>query len=120
MIRFRVPGRPVPLPRTTRRKQWTDPAWARYLGWRDAVAWSAKVAGVRPMEGEVEFAAVVRMPDRRRADADNILKGLLDALNGVAWRDDSQVTRLTMEVVRGAGVAEAGADIVIMRREGTG
>lgn len=32
----------------------------------------------------------------KRPDADNIAKGVLDALNGIAWRDDAQVTRLTV------------------------
>jgi Holliday junction resolvase RusA-like endonuclease len=33
-------------------------------------------------------------PDHRRADLDNICKAHLDALNGLAWKDDSQVDSL--------------------------
>ena len=33
-------------------------------------------------------------PDTVRPDADNIAKLVLDALNGIAWADDSQVTHL--------------------------
>lgn len=33
----------------------------------------------------------------RKCDADNIAKAVLDALNGVAWKDDRQVTRLVCE-----------------------
>lgn len=32
----------------------------------------------------------------RKPDADNIAKIVLDALNGVAWRDDTQVIQLTV------------------------
>jgi Holliday junction resolvase RusA-like endonuclease len=32
-----------------------------------------------------------------RADLDNCAKGVLDSLNGVAWHDDSQVSRLVLE-----------------------
>lgn len=36
-------------------------------------------------------------PDTHKPDADNIAKSVLDALNRVAFRDDKQVTRLTVE-----------------------
>lgn len=32
----------------------------------------------------------------RKPDADNIAKIILDALNGLAWKDDTQVSRLTV------------------------
>jgi len=35
----------------------------------------------------------------RRIDADNIAKACLDALTGIVWRDDSQVTSLAVEKV---------------------
>ena len=35
-------------------------------------------------------------PDRRRRDADNAAKTIMDALNGIAWGDDSQVAELTV------------------------
>lgn len=101
MIRFTVPGRPVPLPRTTQRKKWADPSWRRYLEWRDAVAWAAKVAGAKPLAGEVELRATFVMGDRRRSDLDNCIKGLCDALTGVAWKDDVQVRRIMGQIIRG-------------------
>ena len=36
-------------------------------------------------------------PDIHKPDADNIGKSVLDALNRVAFKDDRQVTRLTVE-----------------------
>lgn len=50
---------------------------------------------------------VTRQAWTSKPDADNIAKAVLDALKGVAWRDDSQVVKL--EVVkhdRTRGVAE--------------
>ncbi len=35
--------------------------------------------------------------DNRRVDTDNLAKLVLDALNGVAWLDDSQIVRLSVE-----------------------
>ena len=34
-------------------------------------------------------------PDTGKPDTDNIAKLVMDALNGVAWHDDSQVTKLS-------------------------
>lgn len=39
---------------------------------------------------------VASEPDIYKPDADNIAKLVLDALNGVAWADDTQVTDLTV------------------------
>lgn len=40
--------------------------------------------------------SVIREPDTHKPDADNVAKVVLDALNGVAWLDDAQVTSLTV------------------------
>ena len=40
--------------------------------------------------------SVSREPDTHKPDADNVAKVVLDALNGVAWLDDAQVTSLTV------------------------
>lgn len=32
-----------------------------------------------------------------KPDTDNIAKSILDSLNGIAYKDDKQVTRLTVE-----------------------
>lgn len=39
---------------------------------------------------------VTEEPDTLKPDADNIAKAVLDALNGVAWQDDSQVVALSV------------------------
>lgn len=41
--------------------------------------------------------SLVRQPDTLKPDADNVCKSVLDALNGVAWADDAQVTHLSVE-----------------------
>lgn len=48
-----------------------------------------------PMAGTVAVDIEAFMPDRRRRDLDNLLKGLLDALTHAGlWLDDSQVADL--------------------------
>lgn len=36
-------------------------------------------------------------PHVKRPDVDNLAKLVLDALNGIAWKDDSQVFKMTVE-----------------------
>ena len=43
-----------------------------------------------------------------RGDADNLAGSVLDALNGLVWKDDKQVTHLVARVVRGRKPGEAG------------
>jgi Holliday junction resolvase RusA-like endonuclease len=39
----------------------------------------------------------------RRPDLDNLVKAVLDALNGLAWRDDAQIHTLHISKVVAAG-----------------
>ena len=54
---------------------------------------TGKRARARMLDGEL-------LPTKK-PDADNIAKVVLDALNGVAYRDDSQVVRLAVEMEYG-------------------
>jgi len=63
------------------------------LAFRHAVRMIAMVQGVTPILGPVAVFLDVYRP-RRRGDLDNILKATLDALNGIAYRDDEQVCRI--------------------------
>ena len=78
--------------------------WRNYRGnmvvsseakhYKESAGWLAKAAGVRePFKKPVSVAITVYRPERR-GDLDNRLKVLLDALNGVAWTDDSQVVEI--------------------------
>jgi len=89
-ISFEVPGCPVPKqrPRFGRGKTYTPKATEDY---ERKVRFYALAAGLRPLRGDVTFSVLIYLPDRRRRDRDNIEKAIQDALNGVAWQDDSQV-----------------------------
>ena len=58
-------------------------AWAFKLAWR----------GGAPLLGNLAMVCVFYRPDRRRIDADNMLKLVCDAGNiAKVWSDDSQIT----------------------------
>lgn len=118
-IAFSVPGDPVPQPRpriTTRGKHGHAyvPASHPIHAYRAAIAAAAKAAGATPTDRapltlilDLVFVrpkshyrkAGVRddAPRLPRPDCSNVLKGVEDALNGVAWVDDSQVGKVIVE-----------------------
>lgn len=114
---FRVPGDPIPKgrPRTQRpgavaRRPYTP---IRTRNFESRVKDAAAAYQVRRIVGPVELLIVARWswPKsylRKRtvleeafkstgADADNIAKAIQDALNGIAFDDDRQVSRLVIE-----------------------
>jgi len=118
-ITFSVPGDPVPQPRprvSTRGgfARAYVPAKHPVHKYRAAVAAAAVDAGATPTD-EAPLTVILDLVFARpashltkkglrkgapllpRFDVDNCAKAALDALNGVAWADDSQVARLVVE-----------------------
>lgn len=70
--------------------------------WKQAAAWTARASGFRPLAGPVAVRATLHprmtkagQASKVRLDADNALKLVLDALNGVAYADDKQAVEVT-------------------------
>ncbi|MCI5633305.1 RusA family crossover junction endodeoxyribonuclease [Helicobacter sp.] len=86
---------------------WLGSGWNRYVSKRGvefkrALALSAKASNITPTEKQVCLSVVWHKKDNRRRDIDNILKPILDALNGIAYFDDSQVSELFVKKEQGA------------------
>jgi Holliday junction resolvase RusA-like endonuclease len=118
-ITFSVPGDPVPQPRariTVRGKHGHayTPSTHAIHGYRASIAAAAKAAGAEPTDAapitlivDLVFARPKShyrksglkedAPKLPRPDCSNCLKGIEDALNGIAWADDSQVGRVVVE-----------------------
>lgn len=72
-------------------------------------------------EGPLRVELAVEMPDRRKRDLDNLLKGLLDAIGHAGvYGDDSQIARLEVERlgVRKPGGVTVGIFQWLERRSG--
>lgn len=110
-IWFRVEGSPIgkARPRVTYRGAYMP---ARYRAWletvkREALAyWSehsecaddeCAARWYEPSHPAIVLVLVFYLPDRRRRDVDNLAGAVMDALNGVLWKDDSQIVRLVVE-----------------------
>lgn len=88
------------------------------IAWRNKVAWEAVRAGCRPVDGAVGIfirfyiergKTVSRAEPTVPPDLDKQVRSILDALTGIAYKDDSQVT--TISASKEYGIA--GVDIVL-------
>lgn len=93
VARFVIEGRPVPAVRMTQRGKWVRLSAKRYLAYREVVGWTAKLRFPQPWTCPVGVFIAVHTRTFR-GDLDNIVKSVLDGLNGVAWKDDAQVVEI--------------------------
>lgn len=118
MIRFVVPGEPLPAerPRTVLRRGkggrmvpvTITPDRTLAAETRVAAAFRAAYP-TYPTDATHLWTvdAVFWRETQRSADLDNLLKVVLDGLNGVLWADDRQVSHLSASRVLGVGKAMA-------------
>lgn len=112
-MKLTIPGRPVPAVRMTQRSKFVSKQAQRYLAYKNHIGWIAKAERVNRIDGAVEVSAVAYLHGLREPDADNLAKAFLDALNGIAWADDRQVRKLTIEKVKVDTAKEERAEITI-------
>lgn len=108
-MRFEIDFTPMKRrPRIKRNGQSYDPKENQREKRAMVAAFKAQCGAVVPLEGAVSVKVDIyrRMPKNRpqkllrefdtyKPDADNIAKAVLDAMNGLAFVDDSQVVSLT-------------------------
>lgn len=91
---------------------------ASVKAWKRNAALCAQAAGVELLSSAVRLVVTLH-PKRtkageaykRRLDLDNALKAALDALNGIAFADDSQV--VDMRVTLGEAVTDGGLTVCV-------
>ena len=61
------------------------------------VRWKLRHKGFETFdEARLHINILALPPDKRKRDLDNILKSLLDSLQGILFRDDSQIDKITI------------------------
>ena len=100
VARFTVDGEPIPKARP----RWA-PRGGTYTAPRTVRAEAHVIQScfvqnprLRPQDGLMGLEVQFHLAGLGRADIDNLLKLVADALNGIAWHDDRQVTRLSAEL----------------------
>lgn len=76
--------------------------------YQERVGWIARKAVSEPRTERLTVVVTVYPPRGIGQDLDNLPKNIFDALNGVAWKDDSQVWFFSVErrqSVRGGRIA---------------
>lgn len=111
MISFEVHGTPVPQGSMKVINGHVIHAKGSALAaWRSQIAWAAREAGARPSIEPIDIDMVFTMlrpktvtrPEPSVApDLDKLVRGVLDALTAVMYRDDSQVTSLRAQKIYG-------------------
>lgn len=104
-IRFAVDGTPVPKQsyRAVKGGGYTAP---RVKAWAATVAEYAALAmrGTDMLEGPLSASLYFMLPTKRRVDCDNLSKNVLDAMNGIVYKDDTQIVHLVIDKVFDGGV----------------
>lgn len=91
IVDLMIPGEPQAAPRPKAARAGGVYYPGDYKENRDATAMLFKSKRKRKAAGQVRLDVWFVRSDRRRKDADNLLKLILDAGNGILWEDDSQV-----------------------------
>jgi len=101
VVQFEVPGEPVAKarPRLGIKGHTYTPEKTRQAEGRVQQHCFVANPRLRPVEGLVCLKLRFHLGGLGRADLDNLIKLISDALNGIAWGDDAQVTKLDAEMV---------------------
>ena len=116
MIKFTIPGRPVPAVRMTRKGKYVKRRAQEYLEYKDTVGWSAKAAGVRLTTGRIGIKITVYLSGKTQGDWDNYGKAVCDGLNGIAYIDDRQITEGYVRKVLGVDKKDERVEVEIYER----
>lgn len=98
---FEVPGRPVPKARPRFKRGGGVYTPRKTKEYEERVGWCAKQVIKNPLNGEIAVNIIVYVKNNVYPDLDNIGKSILDGLQGIAYRNDRQVSIFSIQRVRG-------------------
>ena len=107
MTYFSIDINPMGAVRMTQAGKFVKDNAKRYLSYKNVLGYEAKKHFKEPLNGPIEMIVVFymqepkKMPKGRtlptvKPDIDNMVKGVMDSLNKIAWNDDNQVVKVSM------------------------
>jgi hypothetical protein len=118
-LTFTVLGQPIPQPRSRSggRKPYV-PDWHPVRAWKELIGYQCYAELIRRGWGSPAYTGSVVLSlilwgARANADLDNLAKSIMDALTGIAYGDDRQIMKLTIERRKVDAAHPAGAYIEI-------
>ena len=113
-IEFPIYVTPMGAVRMTQRSKWTDPIAQKYMAYKSQIGYTARKHVAEPLDRPVRVTIGFYYPipkswsKTKREDAndqgimpavkpdiDNCIKGVFDALNKIAWKDDNLVVEVS-------------------------
>ena len=94
-------------------------AYKKEVGMAAKVAMKGKPPITDPLSVKLRCFRKFKITSRRYGDCDNLLKAVLDALNGIIFLDDSQVTLAQVEKLQGTPKIELEIKKVLPEGGGT-
>ena len=86
-----IPGQPKPKQRPRQGKSGRFYTPLSTKAHERRIAWFARAKMLHPLTGPVALKAVFYRQSETACDVDNLLKALMDGLQGIAYENDSQV-----------------------------
>lgn len=98
-MEFTLTGPIIPYVRMTRRGKWVDKRAQEYLANKDELArqFRAQCQEILPERKPLLFIAIIETPRLHKGDLDNICKAILDAAQGIVFRNDCWVDRISIQ-----------------------
>jgi Holliday junction resolvase RusA-like endonuclease len=123
VISFRVDGQPIPQgSMKVINGHIIHSQGSALAAWRSAIGLTAKMAGCKPTGEAVSMTlvfimkkpkTVTRIDPTVAPDLDKLVRGALDALTAIAYKDDSQVIEIRAMKVYGE---QPGVEIIIAKK----
>ncbi len=98
-VKIVIPGRPVPYVRMTQRGKFVKSRAKKYLEYKNSIGWIAKTKIKTPTSASICITVKVYINGNKQGDADNYLKTAMDGLNKIAYIDDIQVIKASVEKI---------------------